>query len=371
MSIYEDLHLKTLINACGTVTRIGGSIMHPSVRQAMAEAGNCFVDMNELHRAAGKRIAQLVGAEACCITCGADAGLAISAAACIARDNAAHRLRLPDTAGMKNEIIVLKCHRILYDQALLLSGAKFIEVGRTSSALLEEVENAITERTAAFFYVSEAEGLRGSIALSTLSPLLKKYNIPIIVDAAAELPPKSNLTRFHNEGADLVVFSGGKQLRGPQSSGLILGRSDLIEACDACCCPNYGVGRCMKIDKETIAGIVKAVELFMDIDEIHQKDKWTDSSKRMAAIINASGKACVRLGYPQEPGIQPVDILRVYIRPTYIPARQVFDTLLTLEPQIYTDISRDELVLNPQCLQEGEDIIVAQAIVNVLEDSVQ
>lgn len=370
MSLYEDLHLKTLINACGTVTRIGGSIMDPAVRQAMVEAGEHFVDMNQLHRAAGRRIAQLVGAEACCITCGADAGLAISAAACMARDNAAYRLRLPDTTGMKNEIIVLKCHRILYDQALLLSGAKLVEVGRTSSALLEEVEHAITERTAAFFYVSEAESLRGSITLSSLSPLLKRHGIPIIVDAAAELPPKSNLTRFHREGADLVVFSGGKQLRGPQSSGLILGRKDLIEACDACCCPNYGIGRCMKIDKETIAGIVKAVELFVAIDEESQKERWSNSSKRMAAIISASGKASVRLGYPQEPGIQPVDILRVYVRPTYLTACQIFEKLLVLDPQIYTDISRDELVLNPQCLQAGEDAIVAQAVVKALEESV-
>lgn len=369
MSIYEQLQLKTLINALGTVTRIGGSLMHPSVRQAMVEAGEHFVEMNDLHRAAGQHIAQLVGAQACCITCGADAGLAISAAACMARDNIAHRLQLPDTTGMKNEIIVLKCHRIMYDQAILLSGARLVEVGRTSKALPEEVENAVSERTAAFFYASEAEPMRGSIPLEVLSPILKKHGIPIIVDAAAELPPKENLTRFHERGADLVVFSGGKQLRGPQSSGLILGRKDLIDACDACTCPNSGVGRCMKIDKETIAGIVKAVELFVETDFEAQDRRWTSMSQRMAEMIERSGVAQVRMGYPQEPGVQPVHILRVYVRPSSTSAAALQEALNGLDPQICTDVYHDELVLNPQCLEDGEETLVAQAVVDALHEA--
>lgn len=366
MSIYEQLHLKTLVNALGTVTRIGGSTMPMAVRQAMVEAGERYVEINTLHKAAGEHIAKLVGAEACCVTCGAAAGLAISTAACIARDNAAHRMQLPDTTGLKNEVIVLKCHRIMYDQALLLSGARFVEVGRTSCALLAEVEGAITDRTAAFFYASEAEPMRGSIPLETIAPLMKARGIPVIVDAAAELPPKRNLTRFLERGGDLVVFSGGKEIRGPQSSGLILGRKDLIEACDACCCPNYGIGRCMKIDKETIAGITKAVELFMAKDYQAQDRAWTDMSQRMAAAIEKVGKAQVRLGYPQEPGIQPVGILRVYIKPARKPAREIHDALLTLDPQLYTDVQGGELVLNPQCLCESELDYVITSVCDAL-----
>ena len=366
MSIYEQLHLKTLVNALGTVTKIGGSTMPMAVRQAMVEAGEHYVEINTLHKAAGEHIAALVGAEACCVTCGAAAGLAISTAACIARDNAAHRMQLPDTTGLRNEILVLKCHRIMYDQALLLSGAHFIEVGRTSCALLAEVGSAITDRTAAFFYASEAEPMRGSIPLETIAPLMKARGIPVIVDAAAELPPKRNLKRFLERGADLVVFSGGKEIRGPQSSGLILGRKDLIEACDACCCPNYGIGRCMKIDKETIAGITKAVELFMAKDYEAQDRIWTDMSQRMAAAIETVGKAQVRLGYPQEPGIQPVGILRVYIKPDRKPAREIHDALLTLDPQLYTDVQGGELVLNPQCLCESELDYVITSVCDVL-----
>ena len=361
MSIYEQLGVKTLINGWGTVTKVGGSVMAPEVLQAMAEAGKSFVEINTLHQAAGQHIARLVGAQGCCITCGAAAGLAIAAAACIARMDVAARLQLPDTTGLKNEILVLKCHRIQYDQAMLLSGARFVEVGRTSSALLEQVEAAITEKTAAFFYASEAETMRGSIPLAEISPLLQKHGIPIIVDSAAELPPKTNLTRFHRQGADLVVFSGGKELRGPQSSGLILGRQDLIQACDACCCPNYGVGRSMKIDKETIAGITKAVELFMAKDYDVQDRLWTDMSKRMAQAIDKTGKAKVRLGYPQEPGIQPVDILRVYVTPLQKDAQQVYDALLAMNPQVYTGLSQGELVINPQCLREEEVAAVSDA----------
>ncbi|NLI21703.1 MAG: aminotransferase class V-fold PLP-dependent enzyme [Clostridiales bacterium] len=366
MGIYEQLHLKTLVNALGTVTRIGGSLMPMAVRQAMMEAGEHYVEINTLHKAAGEHIAKLVGAEACCITCGAAAGLAISTAACIARDNDAHRLQLPDTTGLRNEVLVLKCHRILYDQALLLAGARFMEVGRTSGALPAQVESAISERTAAFFYASEAEPMRGSIPLEEIAPLMKEHGIPVIVDAAAELPPKANLTRFLERGADLVVFSGGKEIRGPQSSGLILGRRDLIEACDACCCPNYGVGRSMKIDKETIAGITKAVELFVARDYDEQGRIWTDMSRRMAAAIERTGKAQVRLGHPQEPGIQPVGILRVYIAPAHQTARAVHDALLTLDPQLYTDVQGGELVLNPQCLAESEIDYVITSVCDAL-----
>lgn len=366
MNIYEKLHLKTVVNAFGTITRYGGSLMHPSVRQSMVEAGEHFVDMDEYHKAAGAYIAKLVGAEACCITCGADAGLAIAAAAVMAGENHGFKYQLPDTTGMKNEFLVLQCHRNLYDQAILLSGAKFVEVGRTAKTVIEEVENAITDRTAAFFYSSESETMRGSLPLEEIAPVCRKHNIPIIVDAAAELPPRVNLTRFHERGADLVVFSGGKQLRGPQATGLILGKKDLISACDFCTCPHHGVGRSMKVDKENIAGIVAAVELFMQVDEEAQNQKWADTSRKMAELIKGSDRAEVRLGYPVEPGVQPVDILRVYVKPLKITVDELEKRLLAHDPAVCAHNMHKELVLNPQCLEEGEYQIVAQAILDCL-----
>lgn len=362
MDMYEKLGVSTLINGLGTVTRIGGSLMAPGVIEAMREASLHFVDMNEFHREAGKHIAKLLGSEACCITCGAAAGIAISTAACMTHGDSAKKLQLPDTAGMKNEVIMLKAHRILYDQALLLSGAKIVEVGVTSSALASQVEAAIHDRTAMFLYVAEAETMRGSVPLPQLIPILKKHNIPVLVDAAAEIPPRVNFTKYLRMGADLVTFSGGKELRGPQSSGLILGRKDLIDACDDNCCPNYGIGRAMKIDKETVAGITRAVELYLEQDEEAQFDRWTSIAKRIAAAVQEQDTAKVRLGHPQEPGVQPVSILRVYLTPENITASQARDALLQRTPRIYTDVSGDELVVNPQCLRDDE----VQAVIDGL-----
>lgn len=366
MNIYEQLGVRTLINGFGTVSKISGSLMDPEVLHAMSEASKHYVEINTLHKAAGNYIAQLLDSEDCCITCGAAAGIALGTAACITRNDPVRRLKLPDTEGMKNEVLVLKSHRILYDQALLLSGAKVIEVGTTSFAMPEQVEAAINEKTAMFFYVSENEAMRGSIPLPKLIPILKKKGIPVMVDAAAELPPKSNISKYQKIGADLVVFSGGKEIRGPQSSGLILGRRDLIEACRASSCPNYSIGRAMKIDKETIAGITRAVELFLgkNYDEIYEK--WTKMSNFMAAELEKSGKTFVRTGYPQEAGIQPANILRVYIKPKNKSAQDLYDHLLSLSPQIYTDLRGGEVILNPQCLSEDEAKIVVDEIVKAL-----
>lgn len=354
MDIYKRLGVKTLINGWGTVTKVGGSLMAPEVLEAMTEASKHFVEVGAFKKAAGKHIARLLGSEACCITCGAAAGLAIATAACIAGDDPVKRLKLPNTEGMRNEVIMLKCHRILYDQAVWLTGAKVVEVGMTSSAIPEQVEAAIGEKTAALLYVSEAEPMRGSIPLETLMPILKRHNIPVIVDAAAEVPPKANITKYQRMGADLVVFSGGKELRGPQSSGLILGRRDLIEACDQACCPNYGIGRSMKIDKETVAGITRAIELFVEKDYDEQERAWTAMSLRMAKTLEETGDARVRTGYPEEPGIQPVNILRVYIAPRHRSAQAVYSHLLSLDPQVYTGLSGEELVINPQCMSDDE-----------------
>lgn len=362
MNIYEQLGVKTLINGFGTVSKIGGSVMAPEVLHAMTEVSKHYVEINALHKAAGRYIAKLLESEDCCITCGAAAGIALATAACIARNDPVKRLQLPNTEGMKNEVLMLKCHRILYDQALLLSGAKVVEIGATSFAMPEQVEAAINEKTAMFFYASENENMRGSVELSKLIPILKKKDIPVLVDAAAELPPQSNISKYQKMGADLVVFSGGKELRGPQSSGLILGRKDLVEACRESSSPNYSIARSMKIDKETIAGIMRAVELFLEKDYEKIYETWTAMSVSMADEIEKCGKAIVRTGYPQEAGIQPANILRVYIKPKHMTSQELYDRLLSLDPQIYTDIRGGEIVINPQCLNEDESKLVAEAV---------
>lgn len=367
MSIYDELGVKTIINGLGTVTKIGGSKMAPEVLEAMHEAAGSYVEISVLHEKAGERIARLLGCEAACITSGASAGIAISAAACMTRGDIAKTLQLPDTTGMPNEVLVLKCHRTLYDQSLLLSGARVREIGVTSSIQIAQIEAAVSEKTAMFFYASEAERMRGSVPLPEIAKVLKKYNIPIVVDAAAELPPKSNVTKYLEQGADLVIFSGGKEIRGPQSSGIILGKKELIQACSANCCPNYSIGRSMKIDKETIVGIMKAVELFSQKDYVFEMKRWEDMVSKIITAISQISSVTVRRGFPVEPGIQPVNIPRVFIKPLIICAKELKERLLGLNPIVYVDVQGDEVVINPQCLEDDEVDIVTDAIYRVLQ----
>jgi len=367
MNIYEELGIKKIINGWGTVTKIGGSKMAPEVLVAMNEAAGAYVDIRTLHAKAGEKIAELLGCEAACITSGAAAGIAISAAACMSKGEIAKILQLPDTTGMPNEILVLKCHRILYDQALLVSGAKIHEIGVTSSSNIAQVEAAISDKTAMFFYVVEAERMRGSIPLPEIYKVLKKYNIPIVVDAAAEIPPKSNVTKYLENGADLVIFSGGKEFRGPQSSGIIIGKKQLIDACDENCCPNYSIGRSMKIDKETIAGLVKAIELFVKKDYVLEMKRWEKMVSDMISGLSSVSNIIVRRGFPVEPGIQPIDIPRLYIKLFDMNAKKLKEHLINSDPSIYVDVQSNEVVINPQCLEDEEVNIVINTVINILQ----
>lgn len=366
MTDYADLGVRPALNAWGTVTRVGGSRMDPRVLAAMTEASRGFVDMGQLHEAASARIAGLLGAEAACITCGAAAGLAISTAACIAGRDPARILQLPDTTGLADEVVVLKSHRILYDQAVLLAGARFVEVGVASAATVEQVLAAVGERTAMLLYVAEAVPLRGSIPLREIADALRGTGVPVVVDAAAELPPTANLRSFLADGADLVVVSGGKELRGPQSSGIIIGRPDLIAACAANAFPNYGIGRSMKTDKETIVGLVTAVELFAARDEDAVTRRWERMVARMVEAVSAHPGCDARRGFPTEPGVQPAGIPRAYLRPRQLGAQALLERLRAGEPSVIASASGDELVLNPQCLDDDEVEPLIAALLSAL-----
>jgi len=354
MNIFEKLNLKPGINAWGTVTKLGGTRLAPEVTRAMADAAEAFIPMHEFHQKAGEYVAGLLDVEACCITCGAAAGLAVSAAACMTRGERSKVLRLPDTTGMPNEILMLKSHRILYDQALLVSGAVIREIGSTAFSAPDLLEAEINEKTALFVYVAENEHVRGSTPLSELLPCLQKNNIPVLVDAAAELPPVENIKEYLDMGADLVVFSGGKEIRGPQNSGIIIGKKDFIEACHANCCPNYSIGRSMKISKESIAGLVAAVETFIQKDYSKQIHDWADISRYICKSLENRSDLKVRTGYPVGPGIQPACILRAYIKPVSLSAEDLRQKLLIAPTPVYVDVLGDEIVINPQCLESNE-----------------
>ena len=265
-NFYNRLGVKRIINAASWITVYGGSIMSPAVVQAMDDASHWFVDMHELNEKAGNIIATLTGAEAGLVTAGSAAGMVLEAAATMAGNDPAKIWQLPDTSNMKNEIILHRAHRVNYDHSFRAAGAMLVEIGNASTTQEWELENAINENTAAVAYIfGPRRG--GAIPLRRTVEIAHQHDIPVIVDAAAMLPPLENLSRFIEEGADLVSFSGGKGVMGPQSTGILAGRADLIEAAYANGAPNsVSVGRAAKVCKEEIAGLITALEIFVDTD---------------------------------------------------------------------------------------------------------
>ena len=263
---YNRLGVKRIINAASWITVYGGSIMQPAVVEAMNEASRWFIDLHELNQKAGEVIARLTGAEAGLVTAGSAAGMVLESAACIAGNDPARVWQLPDTTGMKNEIVIHRAHRVNYDHSFRVTGAQLVEIGNTGTTHEWELEAAINENTAAVAYVF---GPRpgGALPLPRVVEIAHERDVPVVVDAAAMLPPPENLTKFIDQGADLVSFSGGKGVLGPQSTGILAGRADLIEAAYANSAPNSeSIGRAAKVCKEEIAGLVTALEIFVDTD---------------------------------------------------------------------------------------------------------
>ncbi len=365
MGIYEKLNIESIINACGTLTKLGGSLMDPRVFTAMEEAGKSYVDVITFHKKASEYLAELLAVEAACITNGASGAIAVSAAACIAGENRAKILQLPNTTGMKNEIIMIKAHRNLYDQALMLSGATIVEVGYTSFCCSEMIEEAINDKTAMIFYASEASPMRGSLTVEEVASVAKRHSIPLVVDAAAEIPPVENIRAFLTRGANLVMFSGGKEIRGPQASGFIVGERQLIQACMANNSPNYGIGRSMKIDKETIAGLLQAVEIFLEKDYEKQFNLWENQVEYIYNSIKELDYVTSYIGYPREPGVQPANIPRVYFTIEGVTPVDTQELFFRQNPPIYFGVEHGYVAINPQCLEEGEADIIIKAIKSV------
>jgi len=291
MNIYESLGVKTLINCQGEVTRLGGALMEQETIDAMAEAARYSVRMDELQAAASRIIARVTGAEAGYVTSGASAALTLATAACLAGLDVGRMNRLPDTSNMPNEVLMDQRQRQGYDHAIRLAGAKIINVGMPNFRILGdeayttkwwEFESAITERTAAIAYFQVPDH---NPPMEEIVRLCRKYKLPLIVDAAEQVPPMENLRRFIEMGATLVAYSGGKGIRGPQNSGILCGKKELIasvalqnldmgltnfEAWEISPdlipkeklrgIPQQGLGRGMKASKESIVGLLVALQ---------------------------------------------------------------------------------------------------------------
>src|SRR5882724_6670451 len=274
---FRDLGVRTFINAAGTYTLLSASLMLPEVVAAMSYAAKHFVDIEELQTAAGERIAELLGCEAAMVTSGAAAALTIGTAACLTGENPVHVRQIPDLTGLRKEVIIQKSHRFLYDHAIRNCGIKFVEIETAT-----ELENAISGNTAVVLFFNDNEP-KGKINAEEFVALGKKHDIPTFNDAAADVPPTENLSKYLTMGFDLVTFSGGKGMRGPQNAGLLLGRKDLIRAARLNSAPNGdSIGRGYKVSKEAILGMVVALEMYLERDSAAETKEWERRIKLLA-----------------------------------------------------------------------------------------
>ncbi|MDE2844980.1 MAG: aminotransferase class V-fold PLP-dependent enzyme [Chloroflexota bacterium] len=271
---YERLGVAPIINAAGSITRLGGSRTRPETLELMSRAAQVMVNIDDLNRAAGKELARLTGAEAGFVCSGAAGGLVLQAAAVIAGSDPARMRQLPDTDGLRNEIVIHTMHRFPYDQAYRAAGARLVEFGDYLFAHPWQLEGAINERTAAVAYLVAPFSSNKVLPLERVCQIAHAHDVPVIVDAASMLPPRANLYRYLRDGADMVVYSGGKGIRGPQGSGILVGRADLIEAAAAQANPAQFLGRGMKVAKEEVVGLVASLAAFVEEDEAAEMDAY-------------------------------------------------------------------------------------------------
>jgi len=278
---YESLGLKRIINAGGTFTALGGSVMPPEVVAAWVEASRRFVDLVELQDKVGERIAKLIGVEAAMVTTGASGALLLGTAAVLTHGDDKCIKQLPNTTGMKNEVIIQKSHHSCYDNQLTDVGVKLIDVETVA-----DVGQAINERTALMFFMNISNPA-GKIKRSEWVELARKHRIPTLLDAAADAPPVERLSEYLKLGFDLVAFSGGKAIRGPNDTGLLLGGKELIAAAKKNANPHCGtIGRMMKVSKEDMMASLAAVERFVTMDHKAEVREW---ERRIAVIEQAVG----------------------------------------------------------------------------------
>ena len=264
---YTTLGVRRVINADARLTRLGGSCMPEPVLDAMRAAASQYVDMFELQEAVGAHLAQLTRNDAACVTTGAAAGLFLSTLACLTGPDQAAVNRMPDRTGVRHEVLVQRAQEFAYLPAVPLAGATLVRVGSEPEMHPAELDAAISKQTAAVLFVAGAHMAPGALSLPEVVAVAHARGVPVIVDAAAQLPPPENFWRFtRDEGADLAVFSGGKDLQGPQASGLVVGRPDLVEACRMHAAPHARLARPMKVGKEEMLGLLAAVEWYLDLD---------------------------------------------------------------------------------------------------------
>ncbi|MFB6194558.1 MAG: aminotransferase class V-fold PLP-dependent enzyme [Haloplanus sp.] len=398
-TVYDELDVPTVVNAAGTKTRIGGTLIRDEAVEAMAAAADSFVRISDLQARASERIAEVTGAEAGFVSSGAAAGLELAAAACIAGDDPAIMAGLPDTDGVASDVLMPRTHRTGYDHALRAAGADIVDVGTndrhlgTGATDVEpwELEAAIDEETAAVALVQKDYS---TPALRSVVDIAHRRDVPVIVDAAAELPPVGNLERFVDAGADLVVFSGGKAVRGPQSTGIVAGRADLVGSIaaqqldmhaepsvwdppdglfagiDVDGVPRQGLGRSLKVGKEELVGLLRALELFLEEDHEALEREWQARAESVESALADVDGLTTSLATGGKAAATEV-VVDVDPDVTGRTAAGVVRTLRRETPRVFVaadDVEEGRFTVNPMCLDETEAEYVVERILAALDD---
>jgi D-glucosaminate-6-phosphate ammonia-lyase len=361
LGIFEELGVTAYINANEWYTSQGGSMLPPPVAQAMAEASGRAVRLIELQNAVDDAIARLTQNEAACVVSSATAGIVLTVAAFMAGLDPKKSEQLPSTHGLKTEVILQKCDRFGEDPAIRIPGARIVEIGDQNGATGQQFQEAITSQTAAAFTLPTREGM---IPIEEIVRIAHERGVGVIVDIAWSLPPKENLWKFTRDmGADVTIVSGGKGLRGPQGSGLILGRKAVVEACRGMIPPHCRIGRPMKMSREAMVGVYAAVKHFLN--------GGAEATQQMAAYLAGE------LG--DIPGLavrvdQPASHVHLKLSPSRIRLTrdQIKERLLAEEPRILVrDSGPDGIRVNAGTLAEGQETLVAQRLKELLMGAVE
>ena len=362
---FKELGVKPFINAAGAYSALGGARMRPEVVDAMRYAATRKVKMAELHTAVGERIAQLTGCEAAMITSGATASIVLGAAACMTLGDEDKMQQLPDTRGIKNEIIIQKKHRYTYDRALTVAGATLIEVETE-----EDIRRLANERTAMMFFLKPTH--RGDdIPSERYVALAKELDIPSFCDAATTTPPATNVVNSVREGFDLLCYSGGKGLRGPYSAGLLLGRKDLVGYARENSAPNdISIGRGMKVSAEEYLGMLVALEVGLNITEEkdfeYKRKRFANIIEELADLPGVTTRVFVSEGETNELYLDvdwDTDIVNMS-RPEFVEALREHTPAVEVRMMLF---SGGRIHVSATVMDEGQDVIVGAIMRDVLK----
>jgi uncharacterized pyridoxal phosphate-dependent enzyme len=362
-NVYDELGVTTVINGQGTMTVLGGSLMRPEVEAVMALAGRHFVNVPDLEVAAGKRIAELLklpDGYSAIVTSGAAAAMQSGLAGILTADNPQFIEQLPDLAGMKSEVIIQKSHRNPFDHQLRATGIKLVVVESR-----EELRKAINSKTAMMHFSNFANGA-GEIKVDEWLKLAKENNIPAFIDAAADTPPVSHLWDYAKMGYDLIAFSGGKAIRGPQCAGILMGRKDLVAYALLNNSPHEDtLGRCAKVGKEEIVGMVKALELYLKEDHEALTKEWWRRLDAVSGEITRIAGVSTAFSVPDVANHVPHMEINWDPRRIALTPQDASKQLRSGKPSIVIERTANGMGMNSFMLQPGEEKIIAERLVQL------